>query len=144
MSVKFDNYLKEQLKDPEFRKEYERLEIESKLEEVEHEAEETTVRYTSEEVIESILEEVKRHNNRAIKKKENIKYYMSLPYTYIVQERNDDTGHYFYGKILEFDGCQSTGSTIEELYENLMEAMESYIELKLERNLPIPEPGFNL
>ena len=87
MSVKFDNYLKEQLKDPEFRKEYERLEIESKLEEVEHEAEETTVRYTSEEVIESILEEVKRHNNRAIKKKENIKYYMSLPYTYIVQER---------------------------------------------------------
>ena len=70
----------------------------------------------------------------------DIKYYMRLPYTRIVQERNDDTGHYFYGKILELDGCQSTGETIEELYENLMEAMEGYIELKLERKLPIPEP----
>lgn len=69
-----------------------------------------------------------------------IKYYMSLPYTRIVQERNDDTGHYFYGRILELDGCQSTGNTIEELYDNLIEAMEGYMEIKLERNLPIPEP----
>ncbi|WP_269478277.1 type II toxin-antitoxin system HicB family antitoxin [Hominibacterium faecale] len=66
--------------------------------------------------------------------------YMNLPYTRVVQERNDDTGHYFYGKILELDGCQSTGSTPEELYENLNEAMEGYIEVKLERGLPIPEP----
>ena len=70
----------------------------------------------------------------------SVKDYMKLPYTRIVQERLDDTGHYFYGKILELDGCQSTGDTIEELYENLQEAMEGYIELKLERNLPIPEP----
>ena len=45
MSVKFDDYLKEQLKDPESRKEYERLEIELKLEEAEHEAEELTMKY---------------------------------------------------------------------------------------------------
>ena len=66
--------------------------------------------------------------------------YMKLPYTRLVQERNDESGHYFYGKILELDGCQSTGDTVEELYENLKEAMEGYIELKIERGLPIPEP----
>ena len=66
--------------------------------------------------------------------------YMKLPYTRIVQEMNDESGHYFCGRILELDGCQSTGDTIEELYESLNEAMEGYIEVKLENNLPIPEP----
>lgn len=70
----------------------------------------------------------------------DLKFYMSLPYTRIVREMNDESGHYFYGKILELDGCQSTGDTLDELYENLTEALEMYIETKLERNMPIPEP----
>ncbi|MCM1184096.1 MAG: toxin-antitoxin system HicB family antitoxin [Roseburia sp.] len=65
---------------------------------------------------------------------------MKLPYTRIIQEMNDESGHYFYGKILELDGCQSTGDTLEELYESLNEAMEGYIEVKLEKNLNIPIP----
>ena len=70
-----------------------------------------------------------------------IKDYMKLPYTRLVQEMNDESGHYFYGRVLELDGCQSTGDTLEELYSNLNEVMESYIEVKLENNLPIPIPG---
>lgn len=66
--------------------------------------------------------------------------YMKLPYTKLVQEINDESGHYFYGRILELDGCQSTGDTLEELYENLNEAMEGYLEVKLENNLRIPVP----
>lgn len=69
-----------------------------------------------------------------------VKDYMALPYTRLVQELNDESGHYFYGRVLELDGCQSTGSTLEELYEDLSEAMEGYIEVKLENNLPIPIP----
>ncbi len=69
-----------------------------------------------------------------------VKDYMELPYTRIVQEMNDESGHYFYGRILELDGCQSTGDTVEELYENLNEAMEGYLEVKLENGLSIPEP----
>lgn len=53
---------------------------------------------------------------------------------------NDESGHYFYGSILELDGCQSTGETLQELYESLNEAMEGYLEVKLEKGLPIPEP----
>ena len=69
-----------------------------------------------------------------------VKEYMRLPYTRLVQEMSDESGHYFYGRILELDGCQSTGDTLEELYENLNEAMEGYLEVKLERNLTIPIP----
>ncbi len=69
-----------------------------------------------------------------------IKDYMALPYTRLVQERKDESGHYFYGRILELDGCQSTGDTLEELYQSLNEAMEGYFEVKQENNLPIPIP----
>jgi len=57
-----------------------------------------------------------------------VKDYMKLPYTRLVQEMNDESGHYFYGRILELDGCQSTGDTLDELYESLNEAMEGYID----------------
>ena len=69
-----------------------------------------------------------------------VKDYMKLPYTRLVQEMNDESGHYFYGRILELDGCQSTGDSLDELYRNLNEAMEGYIEIKLENNLPLPVP----
>ncbi len=69
-----------------------------------------------------------------------IKDYMKLPYTRLVQEMNDKSGHYFYGRILELDSCQSTSDTLEELYKSLNEAMEGYLEVKLENNLPIPIP----
>ena len=66
--------------------------------------------------------------------------YMKLPYTRLITEMNDETGHYYYGRILELDGCQSTGDTAEELMESLNEAMEGYLEVKLEKGLDIPEP----
>ena len=69
-----------------------------------------------------------------------IKDYMKMPYTRLVQEINDESGHYFYGRILELDGCQSTGDTLEELYESLNESMEGYLEVKLEHNLSVPLP----
>ena len=68
------------------------------------------------------------------------KDYMRLPYTRLVQEIQDESGHYFFGRILELDGCQSTGETLEELYESLNEAMKGYLETKLEYGLPIPVP----
>ncbi|MGN8739914.1 type II toxin-antitoxin system HicB family antitoxin [Bilifractor sp. HCP3S3_D3] len=70
----------------------------------------------------------------------NIDEYMQLPYTRLIQEENDETGHYFYGKILELDGCQSTGDTLDELNTSLTEAMRGYLETKMEFGLPIPMP----
>ena len=75
----------------------------------------------------------------------NVTDYMKLTYTRLIQEMNDESGHYFYGRVLELDGCQSTSDTLEGLYESLNEAMEGYIEVKIENNLyiPIPETSNN-
>ena len=70
----------------------------------------------------------------------NVEYYMNLPYNYIVQHITDESGSYFYARVLELDGCQSTGETFEEAYENLREAMKGWIETKLEAGFDVPLP----
>ena len=69
-----------------------------------------------------------------------IEEYMKLPYNYIIQPINDESGYYFYARVLEMDGCQSTGNTFEEAYENLREAMRGWIEAKLDGNFEVPLP----
>ena len=51
------------------------------------------------------------------------KDYMNLPYNYIVQPITDESGSYFYARVLELDGCQSTGETFEEAYEKVQEVI---------------------
>ena len=69
-----------------------------------------------------------------------IKDYMKLPYNYIVQPIEDESGSYYYAHVLELDGCQTTGETYEEAYNNLKEAMKGWIETKLENGFEIPMP----
>lgn len=66
--------------------------------------------------------------------------YMKLPYNFITSYMEDETGKYYYGRVLELDGCQSTADTIDELYNNLYEAMEGWIETKLENGFEVPVP----
>ncbi len=68
------------------------------------------------------------------------KDYMNLPYNYIIQPIKDESGEYYYARVLELDGCQSTGDTFEEAYNNLREAMEGWIETKLENGFKISLP----
>ena len=68
------------------------------------------------------------------------KDYIDLPYNYIIQPIKDESGEYYYARVLELDGCQSTGDTFEEAYNNLREAMEGWIETKLENVFKIPFP----
>lgn len=70
----------------------------------------------------------------------SVKEYLDLPYNYIIQQVNDESGFYFYARVLELDGCQSTGETFEEAYDNLKEAMEGWIEAKLEGGFDVPLP----
>ena len=66
--------------------------------------------------------------------------YMKLPYNFIIQPINDESGNYYYARVLEFDGCQSTGETFNEAYENIKEAMRGWIETKLENGYEVPLP----
>ena len=73
----------------------------------------------------------------------SIEYYMSLPYTFIIQPYSDENGVYYVGKVLELDGCTTDGMTREEVLENIKDAMEGWIEAKLDNGFAVPEPVFN-
>lgn len=70
----------------------------------------------------------------------DIKEYKNLPYNYIFRKVKDESGEYYFAHILELDGCQTTGDTFEEAYANLKEAMEGWIETKIEGGFDIPMP----
>ena len=65
---------------------------------------------------------------------------MKLPYNYIIQPINDESGNYYYARVLEFDGCQCTGETFNDAYENIKDAMRGWIETKLENGYEVPLP----
>lgn len=75
-----------------------------------------------------------------MEERKDVAYYMNLAYNYIIQPINDESGSYYYAHILELDGCQSTGGTFEEAYENLKDAMRGWIETKLDAGFDIPIP----
>lgn len=66
--------------------------------------------------------------------------YMNLPYNYIIQPVQDESGNYFYARVLELDGCKSTGETFNEAYENIKDAMRGWIETRLENGFEVPLP----
>lgn len=80
-----------------------------------------------------------KKNARKVSKKETDKY-MNLPYNYIIQKVNDESGEYYVAKVLEFDGCMSDGDTFEEAYENIRDAMLGWIETKLAYGFEVPLP----
>jgi predicted HicB family RNase H-like nuclease len=69
-----------------------------------------------------------------------VQEYMKLPYNYIITPVNDESGAYFHASVLELDGCQSSGETFKEAYDGLMEAMEGWIETKIENGFSVPLP----
>jgi len=68
------------------------------------------------------------------------KDYLNKPYNIIIKHVCDESGDYYFANVLELDGCMSDGKTPEEAYENIMEAMEGWIETKLDNGFSVPEP----
>ncbi|MCL2138442.1 MAG: type II toxin-antitoxin system HicB family antitoxin [Treponema sp.] len=70
----------------------------------------------------------------------NVKDYLNLPYHIVIQHITDESGSYYFATVREFDGCMSDGETYPEAFENIQEAMEGWIETKLEGGFPVPLP----
>lgn len=66
--------------------------------------------------------------------------YLKLPYNIIIKHVCDGSGEYYFASVLEFDGCMSDGSTPEDAYTNIREAMEGWIDTKLAGGFPVPVP----
>ncbi len=57
-------------------------------------------------------------------------------YTIVIE----DAGSNFAAYVLDFDGCISTGATIEEVTANMREAIAAHIEVMIEHGEDVPEP----
>ena len=57
-------------------------------------------------------------------------------YTIVIEDAGSNLSAY----VLNFDGCTTTGKTVEEIMVNMREAIESHIELMVEAGESIPEP----
>jgi len=66
--------------------------------------------------------------------------YLELPYNIVLRHMNDQSGEYYFATVQELDGCMSDGATIEEAYVNIREAMQGWIETKIEAGLTVPMP----
>ncbi|MEX2415935.1 MAG: toxin-antitoxin system HicB family antitoxin [Paenibacillaceae bacterium] len=71
----------------------------------------------------------------------DLEYYMSLDYTMVINHIHDGGSPYYYGKIAELDGCQTTADSIDELIKELEQVKEDHITIKLEHGDLIPEPN---
>jgi predicted RNase H-like HicB family nuclease len=69
------------------------------------------------------------------------KEYIGLPYHVVIQHLNDESGSYYFATVKEFDGCMSHGKTYNEAFRNIQEAMEGWIEAKLENGFTVPVPA---
>ena len=70
----------------------------------------------------------------------NIKEFLELPYHIVIRHITDESGSYYFATVQEFDGCMSHGDTYAEAFENIREAMELWIEGKLDGGFPVPLP----
>jgi predicted HicB family RNase H-like nuclease len=75
--------------------------------------------------------------NEEIKKK--VDYYMSLPYTIVIECR-DDQGSYFVARYLELPHFLMTGDTPEEAVKELESEKREWFEFNIEKDNKIPLP----
>ena len=69
-----------------------------------------------------------------------VKDYLQLPYHIVIRHIDDESGSYYFATVQEFDGCMSHGDTYTEAFENIQDAMELWVEAKLEGGFPVPLP----
>jgi predicted RNase H-like HicB family nuclease len=66
--------------------------------------------------------------------------YLEEDYTFILERHNDDGKLYYSMRVLELEGCVTTGDTIEEVAGDIKDAMREWLQLKLKLGRPIPKP----
>jgi len=70
----------------------------------------------------------------------NVQDYLKLPYNIVIRHVTDKSGSYYFARVQELEGCISDGETVEEAHSNIREAMEGWIETKLEAGFDVPTP----
>jgi antitoxin HicB len=73
--------------------------------------------------------------------KRDLKYYLNLPYTIILERWDDGKGQYWVARVAELSHCMIHGNSPEEAIKEIEDVKRDWIRSNLERGLPIPEPS---
>ena len=73
--------------------------------------------------------------------KKDLDYYLSLPYTIILERWDDGKGPYWVARVAELPHCMIHGDTPEEAIQEVEEVKRDWIKSNIKRGLPIPEPS---
>ena len=80
---------------------------------------------------------VKRVVNKDLKNQ--VEYYANLPYTYVIEKR-DDQGTYYVARIVELPDLFMVGDTLAEAVAELESVKEEWIQTYLELGNKMPQP----
>jgi predicted HicB family RNase H-like nuclease len=69
-----------------------------------------------------------------------VENYIDQEYTLILERHNDDDRQYYSIRVLELEGCMTTGDTIEEVARDIQDAMREWLQLNIKLGKPIPTP----
>jgi predicted RNase H-like HicB family nuclease len=69
-----------------------------------------------------------------------VKHYLELPYTFILERHDDGEKPYYSMRVLELEGCITTGDTIEEAARDIQDAMKEWLQLNIKLGRTIPPP----
>ena len=72
--------------------------------------------------------------------KKDVKYYMSLNWSYTIEQDTHKGTHYYIIRVNELPGVCTDATTIEEGMREIRDAIEGAIRLYLKNKEPIPEP----
>jgi predicted RNase H-like HicB family nuclease len=62
-----------------------------------------------------------------------------MNYTVLVYEAEPDEGGY-WARVAELPGCTTSGESIEEIEENVRDAIEAYLDALKSLGKPLPQP----
>ena len=69
-----------------------------------------------------------------------VEHYLNQPYTSIIERHEEGGKPYFSIRVVEMEGCMTTGDTIEEAARDFQDAMREWLQLNIRLGRKIPEP----
>ena len=69
-----------------------------------------------------------------------VENYLNQKYAFIIERHEDGEKPYYSLRVLEFEGCMTTGDTIEEVACDIQDAMREWLQLNIKLGRVIPKP----
>ncbi len=69
-----------------------------------------------------------------------VENYLDQEYAFILERHKDGEKPYYSLRVLELEGCMTTGDTIEEVARDIQDAMREWLQLNIKLGRVIPKP----